>query len=88
MRAFFDEDFESKKVYHERRRASHEDIKIQLNPPVLGGLTEVDPSTSLPSGVPESRCLPCLTILLRLSGGHALSWTTKESSADQDGGCT
>jgi hypothetical protein len=49
---------------------------------------EVDLGTSLPSGVPESRCPPCSTTLQELPGGQALGWTAEWSSMDQDDGST
>ena len=39
--------------HHEHRKTSFKYHKVRLNPPALGGLTEVDLCTSLPSGVPE-----------------------------------
>ena len=42
--------------------------KNQLGPPALGGLTEVDLCTSLPSGVPEPGRLPYSVTRLRLLG--------------------
>ena len=51
-------------------------------------LMEVDLGTSLPSGVSESKFLPCSTTLQELAGGQALSWTAEGSSTDQDDGST
>ena len=42
--------------------------QIRLGPLALGGLTEVDLCTSLPSGVPEPGRLPCSVTQLQLLG--------------------
>ena len=52
--------------HHEQRKTSFKHHKVRLNPPALGGLTEVDLCTSLPSGVPEPGRLPCSVTRLQL----------------------
>ena len=47
--------------------------QIRLGPPALGGLTEVDLCTSLPSGVPEPGRLPYSVTRLRLLGVQDLA---------------
>ena len=54
--------------HHEHQKTSFKYHKVRLNPPALGGLTEVDLCTSLLSGVPESRRLPRSVTRLRLLG--------------------
>jgi len=53
---------------NEHRRTSFKYHKVQLSPPSLGGLTEVDLCTTLPSGVPEPGRLPCSVTRLQLLG--------------------
>ena len=55
-------------ILNEHRRTSFKYDKVQLGPPALGGLTEVDLCTSLPSGVPEPGRLPCSVTRLQLLG--------------------
>ena len=69
--------YASEGTLHEHGRASQRHIKIWLNPPAFGGLTEVNLGTSLPSRVPESRCLPYSTTLHELPGGQALGWMNR-----------
>ena len=54
--------------HHEHRKTSFKYFKVRLNPPALGGLTEADLCTSLPSGVPEPGRLPCSVTRLQLLG--------------------
>ena len=54
--------------HHEHRKTSFKYHKVRLNPPALGGLTEVDLCTSLPSGVPEPGRLPCSVTRIQLLG--------------------
>ena len=54
--------------HHEHRKTSFKYHKVRLNPLTLGGLTEIDLCTSLPSGVPEPGRLPCSVTRLRLLG--------------------
>ena len=54
--------------HHEYRKTSFKNHKVRLNPPALGGLTEVDLCTSLPSGVPEPGRLPYSVTRLQLLG--------------------
>ena len=51
---------------HEHQKTSFKYHKVRLNPPALGGLTEVDLCTSLPSGVLEPGRLPCSVTRLQL----------------------
>ena len=74
--------------HHEHRKTSFKYHKVRLNPPALGGLTEVDLCTSLPSGVLESGRLPCSVTRLRLLGvqdsavhGKDLQWIRKRGSS-------
>ena len=53
---------------HEHRKTSFKYHKVRLNPPALGGLTEVDLCTSLLSGVPVPGRLPCSVTRLQLLG--------------------
>ena len=55
-------------ILNEHRRTSFKYDKVQLGPPALRGLMEVDLCTSLPSGVPEPGRLPCSVTRLQLLG--------------------
>ena len=80
------QDLQQLEVFHEHRKDLVHDVKVQLGPPTLEGLTEVDPDTSLPSGVPISCYLPCSMTQKQLHGTQELGCLTKGSSTDQDGG--
>ena len=68
--------------HHVHRKTSFKYHKVRLNPPALGGLTEVDLCTSLPSGVPEPGRLPCSVTRLHLLGVQDSAVRRRGSSED------
>ena len=65
--------------HHEHRKTSFKYHIVRLNPPALGGLTEVDLCTSLLSGVPEPGRLPCSVTRLQLLGVRDSAMRGKDS---------
>ena len=65
--------------HHEHRKTLFKHHKVQINPPALGGLTEVDLCTSLLSGVPEPGRLPCSVTRLQLLGVRDSAVRRKDS---------
>ena len=63
-----------------------QDVKVRLDPPALGGLTEVDPCTSQPSRIPTFGWLLCSVTRHHLPGLQEPICIMEGSSADQDEG--
>jgi hypothetical protein len=80
------QDLQRLKMFSRAPKDLVQDVGVQLGPPALRGLTEVDLGAIVPSRVPVSEWLPCSVTRHRLPSTQGLGFLTEGSSTDQDGG--